>query len=214
MKSGNEGEQGRPLVIDVTVPAVMSRRRSGVRVHRRHLRERDRTDCDGIPVTSPALTLLDLASRLRPRQLEAAVNEADKLELIDPEKLLAELEGRRGATGVPTLRRVLDRETFACTDSELERCFLRVVRRAGMQKPKTQQRVGEFRVDFLWPDLGLVVETDGLRYHRTTGQQAKDRFRDQSLVAAGFTVLRFTHAQVRYDAEHVIRTLRAVLGGS
>ena len=69
-----------------------------------------------------------------------------------------------------------------------------------------------FRVDFYWPDLGLVVETDGLRYHRTPARQARDRLRDQVHTAAGLTPLRFTHAQVRYEPKHVKRTLAAVGG--
>jgi len=62
-------------------------------------------------------------------------------------------------------------------------------------------------VDFFWPDLGLVVETDGLRYHRTPAQQARDRVRDQAHTASGLTPLRFTHAQVRYEARQVEETL-------
>jgi very-short-patch-repair endonuclease len=165
-------------------------------------------------VTSPARTLLDLASLVHPRQLEAAINEADKQGLVDPETLLAELDSHRGIAGVPALRRVLDRHTFALTDSELERCFLRLVWQAKLPRPETQQWVNGFRVDFLWPALGLVVETDGLRYHRTAAQQTKDRHRDQTLTTAGFVVLRFTHAQVRFDAAHVVATLRAVLSES
>jgi very-short-patch-repair endonuclease len=65
-------------------------------------------------------------------------------------------------------------------------------------------------VDFHWPDLGLVVETDGLRYHRTAAQQTRDRLRDQAHAAAGLTTLRFTHAQVRYEPEHVRATLAKV----
>jgi very-short-patch-repair endonuclease len=105
---------------------------------------------------------------------------------------------------------VLDRRTFQLTDSELERRFLRLVRRARLPAPLTQQRVNGFRVDFYWPELRLIVETDGLRYHRTASQQAKDRRRDQQLVAAGFTVLRFTHAQVSFDGGAVVATLCAV----
>jgi very-short-patch-repair endonuclease len=70
--------------------------------------------------------------------------------------------------------------------------------------------VNGFRLDFYWPELGLIVETDGLRYHRTPAQQAKDRLRDQRLVASGFTVLRFTHAQVAFEPDDVIATMRAV----
>jgi very-short-patch-repair endonuclease len=214
-KPGNEGEQDRPAVIDVSVPAYRSHRRTGIRIHRRRdLRKSDRAVCDQISVTTPGRTLLDLGSLLPDSSLEAAVNKADTLGLVDPETLRRAVDDRRGMDGVPSLRRILDRRTFALTDSELERRFLRIVRRAGLAAPKTQQPVCEFRVDFLWPDLRLVVETDGLRYHRTPGQQAKDRVRDHALTAAGFTVLRFTHAQVRYDPEHVLTTLRAVLSGS
>jgi very-short-patch-repair endonuclease len=67
-----------------------------------------------------------------------------------------------------------------------------------------------FKVDFYWPDLRLVVETDGLRYHRTPAQQARDRVRDQAHLAAGFIPLRFTHWQVRYERDYVRRTLLAV----
>jgi very-short-patch-repair endonuclease len=74
--------------------------------------------------------------------------------------------------------------------------------------------VNGFRVDFYWPALGLVVETDGLRYHRTPSQQAHDRRRDQALAAAGLTTLRFTHAQVAFEPAHVAHTLRAVVARS
>jgi very-short-patch-repair endonuclease len=70
--------------------------------------------------------------------------------------------------------------------------------------------VNGFKVDFYWPDLGLVVETDGLRYHRTPAQQARDRIRDQTHAAAGLTPLRFTHAQVKYEPTRVEETLVAV----
>jgi very-short-patch-repair endonuclease len=210
--TSNEGSLARPAVIDVTVPPERTRRLHGIRVHRRaDLRSSDRTNCDGIAVTAPGRTLIDLATLLQPDQLEAAVNAADKLGRIDPERLRREVERHRGMDGVKTLRRLLDRRTFRLTDSELERRFLRLVRRAGLPRPLTQQLVAGFRVDFFWPDLHLVVETDGLRYHRTPQQQSRDRLRDQALVSAGFTALRFTHAQVVYDPEHVAKTLRSVL---
>lgn len=72
----------------------------------------------------------------------------------------------------------------------------------------TKVWVNGFEVDFLWRDRCLVVETDSLRHHRTPAQQVRDRLRDQAHAAAGFTPLRFTHEQVRYEPEHV----RAVLG--
>jgi very-short-patch-repair endonuclease len=115
--------------------------------------------------------------------------------------------GRRGA---PHLRQVLHQDSYAVTDSTLERRFLALARRAGLPKPLTQVRLDGHRVDFYWPELGLVVETDGLRYHRTAAQQAKDRRRDQAHTAAGRTVLRFTHAQVVREAAATVSTLVAV----
>lgn len=144
------------------------------------------------------------------KQLEAAINEADKLDLIDPEALRAAVQTLPRRPGLATRRRTLDRHTFRLTDSELERCFLPIVRRAGLPPPLTQQRVNGYRVDFYWPELDLVVETDGLRYHRTPAQQTADHRRDQAHAAAGVERLRFSRAQVRYEPVHVERTLHAV----
>jgi very-short-patch-repair endonuclease len=68
-----------------------------------------------------------------------------------------------------------------------------------------------WEVDFLWRELGLVVETDGLRYHRTPAQQTRDRLRDQAHQAAGDTPVRFTHSQIRYEPERVERTLARIV---
>ena len=199
-------------VIDVTVPASVARRgRVGIAIHRRAtLAAEDVTDHLGIPVTSAIRTLVDLASRLEDERLERAIGEADKLDLIDPAGLRRELERFVAQPGVARLRETLDRHTFTLTESELERRFLRLALRAGLPLPLTQEHLNGFRVDFYWPELRLVVETDGLRYHRTPGQQARDRLRDQAHTAAGITPLRFTHAQVRHDSERVRRTLAAV----
>jgi very-short-patch-repair endonuclease/predicted transcriptional regulator of viral defense system len=198
--------------IHVTVPARVARRQPGVRIHRtRKLGDADRDRHHRIPVTSPIRTLVDLAARLPAREVESAINEADKLGLVNPEALREALDGSnlRGASAV---RRILDRSTFVLTDSALERQFLPIARRAGLPQPLTRTYVSGFKVDFHWPELGLVVETDGLRYHRTPTQQARDRIRDQVHTAAGLTPLRFTHAQIRYEPKQVEATLASVLG--
>jgi very-short-patch-repair endonuclease len=117
----------------------------------------------------------------------------------------------RSQRGVGILNSLLDRRVFRLTDSELERRFLQLVRFAGLPLPETGCVVNGFRVDFFWPDLGLIVETDGLRYHRTPGQQARDRQRDQVHTAAGLTTLRFTHAQVRFEPAEVREVLTRVV---
>jgi very-short-patch-repair endonuclease len=199
----------KPGPIEVTVPGG-ARKRPGVRVHRSVLAGSERTTRHGIPITTPVRTLVDLAQRVPPSELEAAVNEADKLDLVDPERLRVALDAQNGRRGVAALRELLERDAFTLTDSELERRFLPIARRAGLPAPLTQWPVNGFRVDFYWPDLKLVVETDGLRYHRTPAQQAKDRRRDQAHAAAGLTPLRFTHEQVARDAKGVEATLSAV----
>jgi very-short-patch-repair endonuclease len=199
--------------IDISLSAAVSRRPLGIRVHRRaNLREDDYARHCGIPVTSPACTLVDLAARLPNDQLEAAINAADKRDLIDPERLRAALQALPRRPGLAVLRRALDRHTFTLTDSELERRFLGLVRSAGLPTPLTQQYVNGYRVDFYWPALGLVVETDGLRYHRTPAQQVVDHRRDQAHAAAGLERLRFPRAQIRHEPARVLETLTHVIG--
>jgi hypothetical protein len=104
---------------------------------------------------------------------------------------------------VRPLRQLLDRHTFRLSDDELELLFRPLGIAAGLPTPLTKQSLNGFEVDFFWPDLGLVVETDGFRYHRTASTQTRDALRDQTHTAAGFTPLRFSHYQVRYEPAHV-----------
>jgi very-short-patch-repair endonuclease len=158
---------------------------------------------DDIPVTSPSQTLVDLATELDPIALERAVNDADKRDLIDPEALQEELMRFGGIPGVRPLRRLLDKLFFRLSDSDLEIYFRRIVRAARLPIPLTKQRVNRFEVDFFWPQLGLIAETDGLRYHRTPSAQLRDARRDRAHVMAGMTPLRFTHYEVRYEPSRV-----------
>jgi very-short-patch-repair endonuclease len=199
--------------IEVSVPLRVVRRRSGIIVHRRaNLGAADLTTHHSIPVTTPVCTLVDIATSLERGQLEGAINEADRLNLIDPERLRSALLDLPRRPGLAILREMLDRRTFTLTDSELERRFLPLARDAGLAPPLTGRRVNGFKVDFGWPDLRLVVETDGLRYHRTPAQQAKDRVRDQTHTAAGLTTLRFTYAQVCFEPGRVRATLARTAG--
>jgi hypothetical protein len=194
--------------IDVSVRGRNRVRRAGMRLHcRPTLLARDMGVHTGIPVTSPVRTLIDIAAELPPRQLERAVNEADKRDLIDPESLRAALDDYAGEPGVKRLRRLLDRHTFRLSDSDLEIFFRPIAKEAGLPQPLTKRWVNGFEVDFYWPNLGLVIETDGWRYHRTASAQSRDALRDQIHTAAGLTTLRFTHHQVRYEPAHVRRIL-------
>jgi hypothetical protein len=172
--------------VEVSIPASEVRAHPGIRCHRRRtLAGEDVLFVRGIPVTSPVVTVIDIAPRLGDLDLEGVVNEAVNRELVTLDGLRSALDDRFRQRGVRRLQVLLDRRTFRLTDSDLERRFLRLVRRAGLAVPETGVRLNGFRVDFYWPDLGLVVETDGLRFHRTPAQQARDRLRDQTHAAAG-----------------------------
>jgi very-short-patch-repair endonuclease len=137
------------------------------------------------------------------------INEADKRDLVDPEALRAALEAHAGEPGVRPLRALLDRQTFRLSDTELEVLFRPIATAAGLPQPQTKVWVNDFEVDFFWPDLGLVVETDGWRYHRTASAQTRDALRDQTHTAAGLTSLRFSYWQVKHDPAHVRGILAA-----
>lgn len=190
--------------IDVSVRRRCELRSPGIRFRGRpSLAATDLLSRDDIPVTSPAQTLVDLATELDPVALERAVNDADKRDLIDPEALREELTRFGGSPGVRPLRHLLDKLFFRLSDSDLEIYFRRIVRAARIPIPLTKQRVNRFEVDFFWPRLGLIVETDGLRYHRTPSAQLRDARRDRAHVMAGMTPLRFTHYEVRYEPSRV-----------
>jgi hypothetical protein len=196
--------------IDVSVRRGRAPRRKGIRAHNRsRLCAAAFTAHRDIPVTIPVQTLIDIAVELPERRLERSVNEADKLDLVDPEELRLALDEHAGEPGVKLLRTLLDRDTFRLSDRELEVLFRPIAAAAGLPVPQTKLFVNGFEVDFFWPELGMVVETDGFRYHRTASTQSRDALRDQTHTAAGLTPLRFSHRQVKYEPDRVPRVLAA-----
>jgi hypothetical protein len=190
--------------IDVSVRRGSEARLRGVRCHRRpSLSAGAITTRLNIPLTQPVQTFLDLAKVTGPKTLERAINEADKRDVIHPDALHKALEDHAGEPGVRPLRRILDKHTFRLSDDELELLFRPLAAAAGLPTPLTKVEVDDFEVDFFWPHLGLVVETDGWRYHRTPAAQTRDALRFQTHTAAGLTPLRFSHWQVKYEPAHV-----------
>ncbi len=195
--------------VDVSVTRRCELKRPGLRVRGRPtLSARDIVSRDGIPVTNPVQTLVDIATELGPLGVERAANEADKRDLIDPETLRLALDDYAGQPGAPLLRRLLDKRTFRLSDSDLEIFFRPIATAAKLPPPLSKQVVNGFEVDFFFPDLGLVVETDGLRYHRTPSTQARDAQRDRAHVLAGMTPLRFTHYEIKHERTRVLIELR------
>jgi very-short-patch-repair endonuclease len=201
-------EKGR---IDVTVTGRREIKRTGLKVRMRpKLSERSVVRRFGIPITNPVQTLIDLATELKPMRLERAVNQADVHDLVDPETLRTALDGFVGTPGVKTLKTLLDRHTFRLSDSDLEILFRPLARAAAFPSPLSKHWVLGYEVDFWFPGHGLVVETDGLRYHRTPAQQARMVKRDQTHASAGLRVLRFTHWQIAHAPTEVTDVLRKI----
>ena len=193
----------RPIHVSVL---SQSRSRPGIEVHRRTAV--NATTKDGIRVTTPAQTLIDLAGAWPRPRLEQAIGEADLRRIVSL-RALRTAATKAGKSGAP-LRAVIERATFRVTQSELEREFLRLVRRAGLPFPDTQVRFGRTRVDFYWSEIGLVIETDGGNFHRTATQQLTDRRREQAHLREGRIVLRVMHAQVFYEPAETAALLVAV----
>lgn len=198
--------------IDLSALRPQAVRRPGLLVRRRpSLSAAQICIHDDLPVTSPVQTLIDLATELTPLEVERAVNDADKRDLIDPESLRLALDDHAGEPGVRPLRQILDRLTFLLSDSDLEVYFRPIAASAGLPAPLSKHRVNGFQVDFFWPALALVVETDGLKYHRTPAAQKRDANRDRAHTLAGMTPLRFTHYEVRYEPGRVRSELHRAL---
>jgi hypothetical protein len=194
-------------LVEISVRHRSWPRRRGVKVRSRPaLPTHDITMHRGIPVTAPMRTVLDqAATSISEASLERLVNEADVARGIDFDfrALRRYCDLRAGEPGVRRLRSLLDPETFRLSDSELECLFRPLAIAAGLPQPLTKSVVNGYRVDFYWPDLALVVETDSLRYHRNAIKQTRDLLRDQVHTAAGLTTLRFTHWQVAHEPGHV-----------
>jgi very-short-patch-repair endonuclease/predicted transcriptional regulator of viral defense system len=203
---------------DVSVPSRSARSRPGIDVHPSvTLTPADCTIRDGIPCTTLARTLLDLAEGDRPRGVERAIEQAEVLRLFDlraVEEVLARANGRRGAA---VLTAVLARlEEPALTDSELEERFLTLCRAASLPSPEVNEWLviddePAIKADFLWREKRLVVETDGWESHGTRQAFERDRRRDERLKLAGYEPLRFTRRRIIREPSGVMRTVAELL---
>jgi len=189
------------------------RSRSGIRVHRaRKFDRRDRARIGGVPVTTVARTLLDLAEVVGPRILRRAVREAYVQRLVDERGLKAALNRAHGRHGAPRLA-ALVAPGLVATRSELEDRMLHLIRTHGLPEPLVNARLAglprRVEVDFLFADAGLVVETDGARYHDNA--LAREIERQAMLEAAGYRVLRVNWRQVTRDTDETVRRIRRAL---
>jgi predicted transcriptional regulator of viral defense system len=196
----------------VTAPASRAGA-PGIRLHRtRSLDARDAATHRGIPITTLARTLLDLAASSPKSHLEHAIGQAMRNELYDHRAIEEILQRHEGRPGTRALRQATIDPAF--TRSEVERRFRRLCRRADLPQPLSNYVLAAldhepYEVDFYFPAYRLVVETDGWDTHGTRIAFERDRAKDAALTAAGYTVLRFTQRQIAYDPGTVAERIRA-----
>jgi very-short-patch-repair endonuclease len=191
--------------IHVTVTGAAPRPRPGLQIHRSL--SLDAAVQDGLPLTTPARTIHDLATCLPQHELDRAVEQAQILRLATRDEIAADMPRR----GRRALRAALNHEP-QLTRSEAERRLLALIRQARLPRPRTNVVVHGYEVDLLWPEQGLVVEVDGYAYHSTRHAFERDRARDAALQAAGYRVVRFTWRQIVHEPHAVVAQLARLLG--
>jgi very-short-patch-repair endonuclease len=187
----------------------------GIRCHRpRTLRPDDVVVVNGLRVTSPARTLIDLADFGKRRLLERAIDQAEYHELHLP---LGEVHDRlhRRPRG-RLLRAVITTHVAGSTitESEAEELFLAIVRRAQLPQPDPQVKLWGRRRDFLFRKEQVVVEIDGRKAHDRHSAFERDAVRDAEVVVNNYRPLWFTRRAVKYDQGYVELALRTVLNGA
>lgn len=200
----------------VTTPARAGQRPGLVVHHREPWQAGERRTVEGIPCTSVARTLTDLAATEPARRLERAVEQAEVLQIFDRRALEGALERRPGARALRDVLAGFGRSTM--TRSELEEAFLALVRSAGLPQPELNVSValgdGRFaEIDALWREPRLAVELDGERYHSGHRAFHGDRAKGSELLATlDLRPLRFTDMHVEQRPEWVLTMLRRALG--
>jgi len=175
---------------------------------------------DGLPVTTPARTIIDLAAVINSGHLGRIMDHALASGKVDIEELQSQFArlGRRGKPGTAKLRLLLDvrGSDYVAPESELERRLLIIVERAGLPTPTRQYRAPWLRringrVDLAYPSQRLLVEGDSRRWHLLAAAFETDRLRDNAAQLAGWRILRFTWEEITTAPERVVRTIRQAL---
>jgi very-short-patch-repair endonuclease len=198
--------------MDVTIPGASRPRQPGLRIHRaRRLHPEDLRIVDGIPVTSIARTVLDLAGVLKAPQELRVIEQADRSGLLDLGAVRRVIDRNGNRKGTRMLRTIIaDCDGAPMTRSELERQFLDLVRQARLPPPGLNVKAAGFTVDAFWPQWGLVIELDSRRCHSDPGAFERDRWRDAELQRARYRILRVTDKRMKREPAEVLLDLRAL----
>lgn len=207
-------------VVEITIPRPRRGRVEGAIVHRSGDVHRVGNDViDDIPVTTPARLTVDLGAVIPYRQYVRSVEDLIVRKLVCWDEMADTwaMHSRQGRNGCGPLRDLLEAHFGEqIPESPLERWLLRLIKERGLPEPVQQLELFDdtgfiARVDFAYPELRIIIEADGLRYHADSETFERDHRKRARLSAAGWTVLAFTWAMVRDDPDAVIRTIRRAL---
>jgi very-short-patch-repair endonuclease len=205
----------RSPLIDITAATGRQgiRRREGIFIHRGRLHPEDRAVRGGLPVTTVAHTLFDMAEFVDLKRLESAWEEADRLGLLELRAVERVCERGYDRRALRPIRRLLaEARAATITRSPLEDDFAAFCRDHGLPTPSFNTTVLDFEVDALWPRQRLAVELDGWEFHRHRAAFERDRSRDSALQVAGYRIIRVTHRRVHGEADKLAGEIRVLLG--
>jgi very-short-patch-repair endonuclease len=202
-----------PETIHVTAP-IRRRAKRAFRVHYSSiLVDEDRTFRDDIPVTALPRTLLDLAIRARPEQLDRYLERAEELQLFDlraVEALLARADGHRGRGRLARALSIYQPDP-AFTRSKFERRFRDAIRGAGLPAPSMNYLVDGYELDAYWPAERFVVELDLYETHGTRAAFERDHLRQEELKLHGIEMIRVTGPRFKREPDAVVRRVGSLL---
>ena len=213
------GIRPTPSRLEVTVPEV-DREIAGIEIHRsRVLAPKDLTVRDGIPVTSVARTLLDLSAVVRPEDLAAAVDRAERLGLFDLTAVVDVLKRASGRRGTGALRGAVEAYRFSTQKSELERRLKKLLQTAAdmpsaIFNALVQGETATHEVDAYWPAQRLAVQVDGFEFHRTRRDRERDAAGDADLELAGYRVMRLTWDDTTVHGDRTLQRIRLAVRGA
>jgi very-short-patch-repair endonuclease len=204
----------RSPLIDVTAATGRQgiHRREGIFIHRGRLHPEDRAVRGGLPITTVARTLFDLAEFTSLKRLESAWEEADRLSLLQLTASEEVCERGYGRRALKPIRRLLaEARAATITRSPLEDEFAAFCRDHDLPMPSFNTTVLGFEVDALWPGERLAAELDSWEFHRHRAAFERDRARDTALQVAGYRTIRITHRRLENDGPALVAQLRRLL---
>jgi hypothetical protein len=186
--------------VDVTVPVPRGfRGTASIRVHRSRPPIESAIE-DGIPVTTVARTLGDLAEIVPRRALEAALERAEAQRRLDVAEIAAIAAAHPGRAGPALVRKLVwTHDVESTTRGSLEDAFLELCDAHGIPRPAVNARIGPYEVDFCWTDARLIVETDSWRHHGTRAAFRRDAAKAAALTEMGWRVVRVVDEQIAHE---------------